>query len=60
VQKYIDEGKYLFDFQDNNRTADFFMVDWTILQDYIAGKLTQQQVLDNMDAAWAEIAAKGN
>ena len=60
AQTYVDAGDYLFGFQDNNRSSDFFMVDWTILQDYIAGKLTKDQVLEGMDAAWEEICAKDN
>jgi len=57
VEKYMAEG-YVFDYQDNNRPGDFFTVDQTNLQDYIGGKLTQDQVLENMDAAWDEIQAK--
>ena len=57
VEKYMEEG-YTFDYQDNNRPNDFFTVDSTALQEYIGGTLTQDQVLEKMDAAWVEIQAK--
>ncbi len=58
IQSYIDKGEYMFDFQDNNRSTDFFMVDWTLMQEYIGGKKTQDQVLVAMDKAWDEAQAK--
>lgn len=58
IAKYVDSGNYVFNAIDNNRSSEFFMVDWTNMQDYMGGKLTQDQVLENMDTAWADMAAK--
>ncbi len=56
MQEELAADHTVFDFQDNNRSSEWFMTDWTLLQEYAAGRLTQDELLQAMDDAAAEIA----
>ncbi len=58
IDTYVSAGNYVFDTIDNNRAEEFFMIDWTNIQEYMGGTLTQDQMLENMDKAWDDIVAK--
>ncbi len=56
MQEELAAGHTIFDFQDNNRSSEWFMTDWTLLQEYAAGRMTQDEVLQAMDDAMVEFA----
>jgi raffinose/stachyose/melibiose transport system substrate-binding protein len=58
LKQYIDKGEWLFEFQDNNRSPEWFMTDWVAMLDYVAGKFNKEQTLKNMDKSWKDIVSK--
>lgn len=55
IMSYINNGDYIYNYQDNNMPSGYFMVNSSTMQEYAGGRLSKEEVLDKMDEAWTEL-----